>query len=109
MHPDGQSFRYEYDGLDRPTYLKEGATAASPVLTLDKYDDHARLHGRLAAGSTWTSKFDYDTLSRIDQITLAPADANYAVVQTAASATTTTTATSPATRTAPMATTPRIA
>ncbi|MFG6488772.1 RHS repeat domain-containing protein [Roseateles sp. BYS78W] len=83
-HPDGTPFRYEYDGLDQLTFIKEGSSTTSPVLIQVGFDSQDRVGALYTGGtSSATTTFQYDNWSRNYLNSLVPTDANYAFSETA--------------------------
>ncbi len=66
-HPDGQSFSYAYDELDRPVALRQG-TESGPILSQFTYNAQAALASR-SNGAASAVNYDWDLIGRLTKQT----------------------------------------
>lgn len=64
-HPDGQYFTYTYDGLDRPSRIKD---ATGAVLATHAYDARGSLGFLDRYGSAHDTLFNFDPAGRLNEI-----------------------------------------
>lgn len=66
-HPDGAYFRYDYDGLNRLTTIKENSLHASQIITTHVYDLYGRTQAIERRNNVDTT-FEFDNISRLEEI-----------------------------------------